>query len=107
MALFDSCRAMVNAGRSLGDEPFFICQLVRTACRRMALERAEQALAQGEPSEAALAALQRALESDESEPFFLRGCRGERATWDRFFEALRIRGGSSLALPAELLLLGI
>jgi hypothetical protein len=54
----------------------------------MALERAERALAQGEPSEEALAKLQHALEDEEREPLFLRGCRGERATLDRFLAAL-------------------
>jgi ABC-type transport system involved in multi-copper enzyme maturation permease subunit len=83
-----SCQACVNVGKSLGDEPFFVCQLIRMGCRRMALERAERALAQGEPSEEALAKLQHALEDEEREPLFLRGCRGERATLDRFLAAL-------------------
>jgi hypothetical protein len=52
------------------------------------LERTERVVAQGETSEAALAALQRALEGEEREPIFLRGCRGWRATLDRFLGAL-------------------
>jgi hypothetical protein len=83
-----SCQACVNAGRSLGDEPFLVCQLVRMSCRGTALERAERALAHGEPSEEALARLQHALENEEREPLFLRGCRGERADLDRFLAAL-------------------
>jgi ABC-type transport system involved in multi-copper enzyme maturation permease subunit len=83
-----SCQACVNAGRSLGDEPFFVCQLIRMACRGMALERAERALAHGEPSEEALARFQHALDDEEREPLFLCGCRGERADLDRLCSAL-------------------
>jgi hypothetical protein len=84
----DSCRAALNAGRSLGDEPFHVCQLVRMACRGVALERAERTLAHGQASEAALAKLERSLEEDEREPMLLRGCRSDRASVDRFMEAM-------------------
>jgi ABC-type transport system involved in multi-copper enzyme maturation permease subunit len=83
-----SCHAALNAGRSLGDEPFYICQLVRMACRGLALERVERTLAQGEASERAVAKLQRALEDDGREPLLLRGARAERATLDRYLAAI-------------------
>ena len=57
----ESCRAGYNAGRSLGEEPFLICQLVRMNMRSVSHRSIERTLAQGQPSEAALEALQRLL----------------------------------------------
>src|SRR5262249_35947819 len=84
-----SCRAVLNAARSVGDEPSAISQLVRIACREQALQTAERTLAQGQPSEAALAALQRLLEQEEAEPLLLIAARGERAGMDRLMQAIR------------------
>src|SRR5262249_53291340 len=53
-----SCRGSLNAGRSFGDEPVFFSQLVRLACQTVALRGIEFTLAQGEPTEEALADLQ-------------------------------------------------
>src|SRR5438105_3692037 len=53
-----SCGAALNAGRSIGDEPTCISQLVRAACQVGAVSSLERALAQGEPSRAALEKLQ-------------------------------------------------
>jgi ABC-type transport system involved in multi-copper enzyme maturation permease subunit len=83
-----SCRAIINSGRCIGDEPTMISMLVRLACRGVALGRIERTLAQGEPSEEALAALQQLLEMEETEPLLLIGARGERAMFDRFLDAL-------------------
>jgi hypothetical protein len=83
----ESCRAGYNAGRSVGQEPFLICQLVRMAIRSVSYRSIERTLAQGQPSEAALHALQRLLEADEPEPLLLYGARGERAAMDRFMQA--------------------
>jgi ABC-type transport system involved in multi-copper enzyme maturation permease subunit len=83
-----SCRASLNAGRAIGDEPVMVSMLVRMACRALALEAIHRVLAQGEPSEEALAELQRLLEREEAEPLFLIAARGERAIWDRFMNAL-------------------
>lgn len=82
-----SCHAAINAGRILGDEPTVISMLVRLSCRMDALARIERALAQGEPSEAALAALQKHLEMEEQENLLLTGFRGERALLDRFMKS--------------------
>lgn len=82
-----SCRAILNAGRSLRDEPLAVSQLVRIACRAIALGRLQRALAQGLPSEAALLQLQRLLEQEEQGPVMLVVARGERAGWDRFLES--------------------
>jgi hypothetical protein len=83
----ESCRAGYNAGRSLGEEPFLICQLVRMNMRSVSHRSIERTLAQGQPSEAALESLQRLLEEDEPEPLLLYGARGERALMDHFMQA--------------------
>jgi ABC-type transport system involved in multi-copper enzyme maturation permease subunit len=83
-----SCRAGINAGRSLGDEPFLISQLVHVACRGLILPKVERTLAQGQASEGKLAALQKLLELEEKEPLLLRGTRSERASFDRYCEAI-------------------
>jgi hypothetical protein len=73
-----SCRAILNTGRSFGDEPWSISQLIRVLCRQKALRKIERVLAQGQPSEAALQTLQRLL-ADEEQPLLLFTLRGERA----------------------------
>jgi hypothetical protein len=83
-----SCRALLNLSRSIGDEPLFISQRWRLELRWEACARIERVLAQGEASDAALEPLQRLLERDEPEPLFLYGARGDRAVWNRFFDAL-------------------
>jgi hypothetical protein len=84
-----SVRAMVNAGRSLADEPFMPAQLTQLACRGVALCILERALAQGEPSKGALIVLQRLLEDEESQPVLLVAARGSRAGAERILRALR------------------
>jgi hypothetical protein len=84
-----SCRAILNDARSIGDEPLGISQLVRIACRITAVDKAQRALARGEPSEAALLQLQQLLEKEEPGPLLLIVARGERAGQDRFMEAVQ------------------
>jgi hypothetical protein len=91
-----SGRAIVNAGRSLSDEPFMITQLVRVACTGVALRSIERSLAQGEPSEASLAALAGLLTDEEAQPLLLIATRGERAIAERLLRALREGNISSL-----------
>ena len=74
-----SCHAGINVARSIGDELFLISQLVRIACRGMALARLEYVLGQGQASAKVLEDLQRLLEKEEAEPIFLFAVRGERA----------------------------
>jgi hypothetical protein len=64
-------------------------QLARVSIQAVAVGLLERALAQGEPSDAALAAFQARLEAVEPEPVLLYGLRGERAGHSRFFENLR------------------
>jgi hypothetical protein len=84
-----SCRGALNAGRSIGDEPCLVSQLVRIACRGIATRQAERVLAQGEPSEAALRQFQELLEKEEPEPLLLIGVCGERAGMDRLMETIQ------------------
>ncbi len=84
-----SSRCIVNAGRSLGDEPTLLALLIRLAIRQVALKRIEQTLALGQPQAAALAALQSLLEEEEREPLFLVGMRGERACSDRTIQSIK------------------
>ncbi len=74
-----SCRAALNAARSLGDEPFIISQLIRTACDAVACQSAERALSQGEAAPDDLLALQRLLQHEAAFPALLVALRGERA----------------------------
>lgn len=84
-----SCRAILNAGRSIGDEPMIIPQLVRYALRSIAVNKIQRTLAQGEPSETALRPLQQLLEKEETEPLLLIAVRGERAGFDRLLEGIQ------------------
>jgi hypothetical protein len=81
-----SCRAMLNAGRSLGDEPLLISQLIRMACVGQACDMVERALSQGEPAEDDLAALQREFEAEDRFPMMRVFLRGERAFAHAAFE---------------------
>jgi ABC-type transport system involved in multi-copper enzyme maturation permease subunit len=97
-----SCHAMIHAGGALGDEPLLISQWIRQACRALALARLERVLAQGQPSEKVLAALQRRLQEEEAEPVLLIGYRGQRAILDRFMETIVSEGVRfKLALIAQ------
>jgi hypothetical protein len=93
-----NCRACINAGRCVGDEPTLISQLVRVACRTVAERKIERILAQGEPSPAALATLQRELEREGMEPLLLYGIKGERACSDSVMESIQEGRISSFGL---------
>jgi ABC-type transport system involved in multi-copper enzyme maturation permease subunit len=105
-----SCRAMINSGRCIGDEPTSISMLIRLACRADALARLERTLAQAEPSDQALALMQQLLEKEETEPLLLIAARGERAMLDRLMDAIEsgalgsrdiLRLGSMFQIPAR------
>jgi hypothetical protein len=89
-----SCRAMLNAGRAIGDEPRLWSQQLRIVEQHAAVLKMERTLAQGEPSEATLEALQRLLADEDRHPAMLTGLRGERATADLIMQALQ--DGSNL-----------
>jgi hypothetical protein len=73
-----ACRAAVNAGRSLRDEPFVITQLVRVACVTDGVRDAEWVLGSGAAPEPEAADLQSLLEREAAEPVLLTAARGER-----------------------------
>jgi hypothetical protein len=77
-----ACRAIIKNARAVSDEPFFISTLVRIAVRSVARSKLERVLAQGEPSEAALAQMQSLMEEDLQDNLLLTGARGERAVGD-------------------------
>jgi hypothetical protein len=76
-----SCRAALNAARSLGDEPLSISQLVRNAGVVLACQGVERVLAQGEPAAVDLVDMQKLLAEEDAFPDFLIVARGERAAW--------------------------
>ncbi len=90
-----SCRAMLNAARSLGDEPIFISQLFRTSGVFMACQSIERTLAQGEPLPEDMASLQKLLEDEDAFPGLLLALRGERAALHQVIECVK-RGEVSL-----------
>ncbi len=73
-----SSRAVLNTGRSVGDEPSSISQLTRIACVIRAVKAAERVLARGEPSEEALAVTQELLADEAAQPLLLVMARAER-----------------------------
>jgi hypothetical protein len=91
-AALESCRALLNAARSLGDEASFVVQYHRLLLRAQACRKIERVLAQGKATEASLVALQRLLADEEAEPLFLWGARGNRVGWDQLFEKIQAGG---------------
>jgi hypothetical protein len=86
IALTD-CRAMVNAGRSLHDEPAAISQLVRIACGMVGVQTGRRVLALGQGSEKELKALAEALREEDAARIFALVARSERAAMHRVFTA--------------------
>lgn len=85
----DSCRAILNAGRSIGDEPFVISMLVRIAIDGVALNTARRVLALGEPSDAAIAKLQALIDDEAAQPLLTVALNGERGGTDEVICRLR------------------
>jgi hypothetical protein len=86
-----SCRAALNTGRSLGDEPFGLSQLIRAHCALIAVRALERTLAAGTVSPKALHELQELLADEAAVPAMLMAGRDLRVS---FFEPLdRMRTG--------------
>lgn len=83
-----ACRAALNAGRSLGDEPTLVSQMIRNACVISACQATERVLAQGEPVVDDLAAMMELLRLEETHNSYSIGVRGERAGLHDFFGAM-------------------
>jgi len=82
-----SFRAILNAARSLGDEPTAISQLVRIAGVILSCQTLERTLAQGEPSRDELPTLQKLLDNEDALSDLLIVARGERAILHGMFDA--------------------
>jgi len=93
----DSCRAIIGVGRSIGDEPFEISQLVRIAIGSVAMQSTRRVIGQGQPSNEALARLQALILDELAQPVMLPGLRGERATMT---EVIRRLGTGELPIDA-------
>jgi hypothetical protein len=83
------CRAMLNLGRSIGDEPFFMSQWLRGFHFVNTIRKLERVLGQGEVTEDVLAELQRALAEEAVYDPWLIGLRGERASVHQVMEGLK------------------
>jgi hypothetical protein len=84
-----SCRAALNAGRSLGDEPMAVSQLVRARCANAAIRALERSLMYTEPSAAALSEVQRVLADEAATPSLLIAARAIRVTYFQSLEQMR------------------
>jgi hypothetical protein len=97
-----SCRALLNAGRSLGDEPLMVTQIVRTVAVGSTCHALQRVLAQGAPDPEDLLQMQRLLEAEERFPRLLVAVRGERATFHELFDAVEsgdVRPGEVAGSP--------
>ncbi|APW61744.1 hypothetical protein BSF38_03272 [Paludisphaera borealis] len=97
----ESCRAILGVGRSIGDEPMVISKLVRIALGEIAMHSARRVLAQGEPSDAALAALQADLLHESPQTLLIEAMRGERAMLDEVIRKVRDAELSIAALSGQ------
>jgi hypothetical protein len=84
----DSCRAILNTGRSIGDEPFLISMLVRVAIGQVALDTARRVLALGEPSDGAIVKLQTLIDDEAAQPLLTVALDGERGSMDEMIARL-------------------
>lgn len=87
-AALDSTLGLLNAARSIGDEPTSISQLVRLAIDRIAVRALQRLLAHRQIAEQSLARLQKAFLEEAEAPRFVYALRGERAGYFDFVEKL-------------------
>lgn len=85
----DSCRAALNVGRAIGDEPSVISEMVRVKCARQAVFVLEYALARGQPSANSLLSMQALAALESEEPLQLLATRASRAGDFKFFTFVR------------------
>jgi hypothetical protein len=83
-----NCRAALNAGRAIGDEPIYQCQLIRSRCREHAAAALERTLGLGEVESKDLEALQEEFQDEDSHPCLWVALRGMRATGHEFLLAV-------------------
>jgi hypothetical protein len=95
----ESCRAMLSAGRCSGPGLLVYQSLVRLTIQNLCIDNVERVLAQGEPSEQALAKLQELLLEESHVSFLERGLRGERAMCYRVIHET-FKGNANRAIVA-------
>jgi hypothetical protein len=96
-----SCRAALNAGRSIDDEPIIISQLMRIACVHVAAFSAQRVLALTEPPVDEMIALQKLVADEENHPSMAVGFRGERAILHIIFNGVANSSISLREMPME------
>jgi hypothetical protein len=96
-----SCKAVLNATRSLGDEPLIISQLIRMAGVGVAYCTIQRVLNQGEADAEDLLALQNLLQEEARFPRLLVALRGERAGMHELLDALEA-GDMSISSVVDL-----
>jgi hypothetical protein len=84
-----SCRAAANVGRSIGDEPVAISQVVRRVCVTQAVHALEGILARTTASAGSLEEMQKLLTVESAEPSLLIAARGDRAIQFQPLELMR------------------
>jgi hypothetical protein len=84
-----SCREIIYCNRAVGDEPTLISGLIRIALNAVARKKIERMLAQGEPADTDLAALQAVLQEESQTNLLLIGARGERAMGEGVMQAIQ------------------
>ena len=88
---FANCHALLNVGRSVGDDPSRICLYLRLNQIHRTVRSLERALAQGTVKPGSLSQLQKALLSEAGENLLLVAMRGERAIYDVTFSSVESR----------------
>jgi hypothetical protein len=84
----DSCRSSFAIARSVGDEPTVLPQLTRVALVAITSQTVKRILAQSEPDDAQVSALQKCLEIEGMHPYWSIAWRGERAFQTVSLEAM-------------------
>jgi hypothetical protein len=89
-AALESCQALLNAERSLEDDPFIVSLYIRVAGDSMLVNTLERMLAQGYPKDGPLKQMQDRVrvERDELPRHWLAVVRSDRAEFHRLFEPL-------------------
>jgi hypothetical protein len=83
-----SCQAALNAVRSLGDEPYFLTQMVRRYQIAVACRGVQHLLNHGVAKPETLAELQHQFEAEADHPAFAIAARGHRALLQELLEAI-------------------
>ena len=87
----DEIKAIVNAGRALGNEPTLAVQAGRVTAVVTAVATLERLLARGELPAAVLVDLQKLFEDEATHPVALVSLQGNRAAAEKLFEDVRTR----------------